>query len=81
MGYLMLVGSVGWNERWEIPAGHEDDVATQLRHVGTDTTGQLQLLDPVSEQPIELFLAWRHVAAAAIVPSSSPRPGLRGQYA
>ena len=81
MGYLMLVGTGGWNERWEIAAGHEEHVAAQLRHVGTDATGQLQLLDPVSEQPVELFLAWRHVAAAAIVPSSSSKPDLRGQYA
>jgi len=81
VGYLLLVGTGGWNERWEIAAGHEEDVKAQLRHVGTETTGQLQLVDPVSEQPIELHLAWRHVAAAAIVPSPPPKTELRGQYA
>ncbi len=81
MAYLMLIGTGGSNERWEIASGREADVAAQLRHVGTDTTGQLHLVDPVSEKNIEVFIAWRHVLAAALVPSPLSKSELRGQYA
>ena len=81
MAYLMLLGTGGWNERWEVAPGQEEAVSAQLHHVGTDTTGQLLLVDPVSERPIELFLAWQHVAAAAVIPSPPADTELRGQYA
>ena len=46
LAYLMLVGSGGWNQRWEIAAGQEKDVAEQLAHLGTESLGYLRLLDP-----------------------------------
>ncbi len=81
MAYLLLIGASGSNERWEIQRGQEDEVAAQLRHVGTETTGELPLVDPGSEQGIQVFLAWNHFAAAAIVPSPTSKGELRGQYA
>jgi hypothetical protein len=79
MAYLVLTGAGGWVERWEIPPGEEDGVALELDHVGSKSTSRLTLVNPGGEERIELVVAWRAVAAAAIVPSiHTPLPG---QYA
>jgi hypothetical protein len=79
MAYLVLVGSGGWTEKWEIAPGGHDLVADELDHVGTEVTSHLPLLNPGTDERIDLVVAWRAVAAAAIVPSvSAPLPG---QYA
>ena len=81
MAYLMLVGTGGWTQRWEVAAGREEAVAAELLHVGTATTGQLPLLDPETDTEIRLVVAWSSVAAAVIVPSAAVHAQSRGQYA
>jgi hypothetical protein len=79
MAYLVLIGTGGWIERWEIAPGEEDAVAAELDHVGSATTSRLPLVNPGADERIELVVAWQAVATATIVPSlHTPRPG---QYA
>jgi hypothetical protein len=79
MAYLVLIGSGGWTEKWEIPPGQDEAVAGELDHVGSEATSHLPLLNPGTDERINLVVAWRAVAAAAIVPSV--RAPLPGQYA
>jgi hypothetical protein len=81
MAYLMLVGTGGWTQRWEVAAGKEEAVAAELVHVGTDGTGQLPLLDPESDAEVTFVVAWGSVAAAVIIPSDAVHAQSRGQYA
>lgn len=79
MAYLVLIGTGGWSERWEIAPGEEDAVAAELENVGSKTTSRLPLVNPGADERIELVVAWRAVATASIVPSiHTPPPG---QYA
>lgn len=79
MAYLMLIGTGGWTQRWEIAAGQDEAVQAQLLHVGDNGTGQLPLLDPETDTEITFVVAWSSVAAAVIVPSAvHAQP--RGQY-
>jgi hypothetical protein len=79
MAYLVLVGTGGWTEKWEIAAGEEATVARELERVGTDGRSHLPLLNPGTDERIELVVAWHAVAAGAVVPSvHAPLPG---QYA
>lgn len=80
MSYLVLVGTGGWNQRWEIASDQEEAVSAELQNVGTDTTTRLPLLDPETNSKITFVVAWSAVAAGIIIPSpahSQPR----GQYA
>lgn len=81
MAYLMLVGTGGWTQRWEIAAGQDGVVAEALTHIGTDQTGNLPLLDPESDKEITFVVAWNCVAAGVIVPSPAVHAEGRGQYA
>ncbi|MCW2611811.1 MAG: hypothetical protein QOC93_1800 [Actinomycetota bacterium] len=79
MAYLVLIGSGGWTEKWEIAPGEDDTVARELAQMGSDGTSHLPLLNPGTDEQIDLVVAWRAVAAASVVPSV--RAPLPGQYA
>ncbi|MCW2569008.1 MAG: hypothetical protein JWN54_3105, partial [Mycobacterium sp.] len=51
----------------------------ELDHVGSETRSHLPLLNPGTDEQIDLVVAWQAVAAAAVVPSV--RAPLPGQYA
>jgi len=81
MAYLMLYGN-GWTQRWRVAAGMEDEVRSQISRVGTDTTGQLTVIDPGLEAEATLFVAWALVAAAVVLDGSTGGDGdSTGQYA
>lgn len=81
MAYLMLYGN-GWTQRWFVPAGMEEHVRSQIAQVGSDTTGQLTVVDPGSEAEATLVIAWGLVAAAVVLDSApgAPVPDTGGQY-
>jgi hypothetical protein len=66
VAYLMLYGN-GWTQRWRIAPGMEDHIRSQISQVGTDTTGQLTVIDPGSEAEATLVVAWELVAAAVVL--------------
>jgi hypothetical protein len=80
MAYLMLVGTGGWVQRWEIAPGREEAVSAELSQVGTSGTTRLPLLDPETDTEVTFVVAWSAVAVGIIIPSlahgESP-----GQYA
>lgn len=82
MAYLMLYGN-GWTQRWRIPSGTEEQVRAQLSRVGTDSTGELLVVDPGSEAEATLVVAWALVAAAVVLNGSeaSEAGDSAGQYA
>lgn len=80
MAYLLLVGTGGWTQRWEIAAGHEEVVSAELEQIGTDSTTRLPLLDPETNTEIAFVVAWKAVAVGIIMPSLSHGPA-SGQYA
>jgi hypothetical protein len=79
MAYLVLIGSGGWTEKWEIAPGEDEAVGRELDQVGSDGMSHLPLLNPGTDERIDLVVAWRAVAAASVVPSV--RAPLPGQYA
>jgi hypothetical protein len=80
VAYVVLAGTGGWNQRWEIAAGQEEAVAAELDAVGTDRVGHLRVLDPLTDKEVILVVAWRSVATGVVVPEESPPPS-QGQYA
>jgi hypothetical protein len=66
MAYLMLYGN-GWTQRWRIAAGDEAAVRLEVERVGTDATGRLTVVDPGSDAPATLVVAWSKVAAAVVL--------------
>jgi len=80
MAYLVLVGTGGWTQKWEITAGREEVVSNELQHIGTTGTGRLPLLDPETNIEITFVVAWSAVAAGIITPSLAHEQS-RGQYA
>lgn len=81
MAYLMLYGN-GWTQRWRVASGMEDEVRSQISQVGTDTTGQLTVVDPGSEAEATLVVAWALVATAVVLDGSTGGDGdSTGQYA
>lgn len=80
MAYLVLIGTGGWTQRWEICAGQESVTADALKRIGTDETGVLTLLDPNTATEISFVVAWAAVAAGCIVPSPADLDA-PGQYA
>jgi len=66
MAYLMLYGN-GWTQRWRIATGMEDHIRSQISRVGTDSTGQLTVVDPGTEAEATLVVAWGLVAAAVVL--------------
>jgi hypothetical protein len=80
MAYLMLVGTGGWVQRWEIASGREEAVSAELQHVGTSATTRLPLLDPETDAEVTFVVAWSAVAVGIIIPSLAHAES-PGQYA
>jgi hypothetical protein len=82
VAYLMLYGT-GWTQRWRIAEGMEQQVGAEITRVGKNETTQLSVLDPGSDAPATLVVAWARVAAAVILDSGSgpPHDDAGGQYA
>ena len=80
MAYLVLVGSGGWSQRWDIAAGREGAVDAELQKVGTVETTRLPLIDPETNAEITFVVAWSAVAVGIILPSLAHDHG-SGQYA
>lgn len=80
MAYLVLVGTGGWTQRWEIGAGQEGLTGDALKRIGTDETGTLTLIDPNTGAEISFFVAWAAVAAGYVLPSPIELDA-PGQYA
>ena len=82
MAHLMLYGN-GWIRRWRIASGMEEQVRAQISQVGTDTTGQVTVVDPGSDVEATLVVAWVLVAAAAVLDGSTAagNSDSTGQYA
>jgi hypothetical protein len=83
MAYLMLYGTGGWTQRWQIPVGDEEKVQAELTRVGHEGTGHLEVVDSQTGGKATLMVAWQAVAAAVIVDSEAPPGGgtSTGQYA
>lgn len=67
MSYLLLYGAGGWTQRWQIPAGGDEQIRTAISQVGHDGTGELSVIDSQSNDSVTLVIAWQCVAAAVIV--------------
>jgi len=80
MAYLVLVGTGGWSQRWEIAAGREEAVSAELQQIGSSGTTRLPLLDPETNTEVTFVVAWSAVAVGIIVPSLAHDQS-RGQYA
>lgn len=82
MAYLMLYGN-GWTQRWNIADGKEDFVRTEICQIGREGTGQLPVVDPRTDAPTTLVVAWAAVAAAVVLgPDAGPSQAeATGQYA
>ncbi|WGL50813.1 hypothetical protein P5P86_12645 [Nocardioides sp. BP30] len=81
MAYVLLYG-LGWTQRWEIAQDGLAAVENEISRVGQDATGHLAIVDPGSQLPTTLVVAWRHIAAAVVLGSEesaeAPDPG--GRY-
>jgi len=78
---LVLVGSGGWSQRWDIAPGQEDAVAAELDKVGSDSVGHVRVLDLETDTEVTLVVAWKYVATVMIVPSPAPEHRPPGHYA
>jgi hypothetical protein len=83
VSYLLLFGTGGWTQRWQIPAGEDEPIRAAIHHVGQDGTGKLSVIDSQSDSPVTLVIAWQHVAAAVVVDTHDAPivEGTTGQYA
>jgi hypothetical protein len=79
----MLYGVGGWTQRWQIAAGWEEEIRSEISKVGIEGTGHLPVVDPQSDVSATLVVAWAAVAAAVVVDSDTgSRQGeATGQYA
>ena len=81
MAYLMLYGN-GWTQRWRIADGTEDEVRRAISQVGTAATGKVEVVDPSTDSPVSLMIAWALVATAAVVSGATgTTEDSAGQYA
>jgi hypothetical protein len=81
MAALVLVGSGGWSQRWEIAPGQEEAVRAGLAQVGGDGIGRLRVLDLETASEVELVVAWNSVATAVVIPTAVVDHPAVGQYA
>jgi len=83
MSYLFLFGAGGWSQRWQIPAGHDEQVKAEISRVGHEGTGHLAVIDSHTNTEVTLVVAWQFVAAAAVVDGDAVPEvsGATGQYA
>lgn len=83
MAYLMLYGTGGWTQRWQIAAGEDEHVRSEISRVGREGTGFLSVVDSQTNATATLVVAWPAVAAAIVVDSDAgpPHAEATGQYA
>lgn len=83
MAYLLLFGVGGWTQRWQIPTGEDEPIRKAIQQVGQACTGQLSVIDSQTNTPVNLVIAWQHVAAAVVVDAhdASFPEAATGQYA
>jgi len=83
MAYLLLYGTGGWTQRWQIADGEEDSVRAEISQVGSDGTGHLTIVDPQTDKTTTLVVARAAVAAAVVMDADSGTPHTEGpgQYA
>lgn len=82
MTYLMLYGT-GWTQRWQLAEAAAGHTLAEIVRVGHDETTQIMVLDPGSGEPTALVVAWRHVASAVLLGSTSDASAVTtssGQY-
>lgn len=80
MAYVMLYG-VGWTQRWQVAQGAVDSVKAEVGRVGRPETGHLAILDPGTNEPTTLVVAWQHVAAAVVLGGETTEAeGSTGSY-
>ena len=73
MASALLYGN-GWPQRWHLVVGTAEAVRAELDHVGSDEVGRLPVIDPGTDDPTLLTVAWRHVAAAVVLGGADPDP-------
>lgn len=82
MAYLMLYGTGGWTQRWQIAEGFEEEIRSEISNLGTEGTGHLPVVDSQTDSSATLVVAWSAVAAAIVVDSTTGSQGaVTGQYA
>ena len=83
MSYLLLFGTGGWSQRWQIRAGQVELVHGEISRVGQEGIGRLSVIDSRTDAVATLVIAWQSVAAAVVVDSTSQDAGegATGQYA
>lgn len=83
MSYLLLFGVGGWSQRWQIPAGQDDVIQSELSQVGQEGVSRLSVIDSQTDSVATLVIAWQSVAAAVLVDSTDQAQGegATGQYA
>lgn len=79
MAALVLLGTGGWSQRWEIASGQEAVIAAALADVGSERVGRLPVVDLETGSDVELVIAWSSVASAVVIPSTAGYSP--GQYA
>jgi len=57
----------GWTQRWEVSEDAGRLVKAEIDRVGRSETSHLPVLDPGSDNPTTLVVAWQHVAAAIVL--------------
>lgn len=83
MSYLLLFGTGGWSQRWQIPGGQDDRVKNEISRIGHEGTGHVPVIDSQTNTEATLVIAWQSVAAAVLVDADDTSPGetATGQYA
>jgi hypothetical protein len=66
VAYVMLYG-VGWTQRWEVADSAVPLANAEIERVGRNETSHLPVLDPGTDAPTTLVVAWQHVAAAIVL--------------
>ena len=83
MAYVMLYG-LGWTQRWQVTEEAVPVVRAEIERVGRQETSHLTVLDPGTNEPTTLVVAWQHVAAALVLGSGDIDPAAvsdsAGQY-
>ncbi len=72
MTYLFLYGTGGWSQRWQIPAGQDERIKSEISPVGHEGTGHPSVIDSQTNTVAMLVIAWQSVAAAVVVDGADP---------
>jgi hypothetical protein len=83
VSYLLLYGTGGWSQRWQIPPGTDALIHEEISRIGQDAVSRLSVIDSQTDSVATLVIAWHSVAAAVVVDAKeqSPGGGTPGQYA